>query len=418
MSFSRLCQFALCGVLFAVVAVSVPAQDWTQWRGPNRDGVIRGFTEPKAWPEALKQKWKVTVGEGHSSPLVAGSRVFQLARQGSKEVVACFDLDSGKQIWQDAYEVTWSMGMSTRVIVGKHKQGPRATPVLSGGRLYTFGVGGVLTCYDAAAGKVIWRKETRGQFRNAAPEFGAAMSPIVDRGLVIAHVGGDGGGALTAFDAGTGAVKWQWAGDGPAYSSPVIAEFHGTRQIITQSQSHIISIWPENGGLLWKLPFTTDYEQNSVTPLVYRDTVILSGLDRGVFAVRPKYAGGQWTAEQVWKNDQVAMYLNSPILSGNLLFGMSHKNKGQFFCLDAATGKTWWTGDGRQGENAAMEIAGNIMFWLTNDAELIVSRLTNNRVEPVRRYKVADSETWAHPVITGNRVLIKDNQSLALWSLE
>jgi len=146
--------------------------------------------------------------------------------------------------------------------------------------------------------------------------------------------------------------------------------------------------------------------------------LIFSGINKGVLAIRPKYNNGQWSAEQIWKNDQVAMYMNSPILSGNLIFGMSHKNKGQFFCLDAATGKTYWTGAGRQGENATMLITGSLMFWLTNDSELIVSRLTSNRVEPLKRYKVADSETWAHLAVAGNRLLIKDNQSLAMMKLE
>lgn len=112
------------------------------------------------------------------------------------------------------------------------------------------------------------------------------------------------------------------------------------------------------------------------------------------------------------------MYMNSPVLSGNLLFGMSHKNKGQFFCLDAATGKVLWTGDPRQGENAAMMIAGNTIFALTNDAELIVTDTASKGANVIKKYKVADSPTWAHPAITGKRILIKDENSLALMSLE
>lgn len=419
MLFRRVCQTTLYAVLFIVAASQFnTAQDWSQWRGPNRDGVVKGFTEPKAWPEQLQSKWKVTVGEGHSSPVVAGNRVFQLTRQGNREIVTCFDLDSGKQLWQDGYEVKFKLSLSNSVIVGKHKQAPRATPVVSNGKLYTFGIGGVLSCYDTATGKVVWRHDSGQTYKDPAPSFGQSMSPLVDRGLVIVHLGGHNSGALTAFDANSGAVKWQWADDGPGDASPIVVDIGGTRQIITQSQDNIISIWPENGGLLWKIPFTTEYEQNIVTPVQYKDTLIFSGINKGVFAIRPKYAGGQWTTEQVWKNDQVGMYMNSPILSGNLLFGLSHKNKGQFFCLDAATGKTYWLGDGRQGESAAMVVAGTTMFWLTNDGELIVTRIASNKVEPLKRYKVADSETWAHPVIIGHRMLIKDHSSLALLSLE
>ncbi len=112
------------------------------------------------------------------------------------------------------------------------------------------------------------------------------------------------------------------------------------------------------------------------------------------------------------------MYMNSPILSGDMMFGLSHKNRGQFFCLDASTGKTLWTSEGRQGENAAMLMAGELMFLLTNDADLILARKSAKAFEIVKRYRVAESPTWAHPVITGNRILIKDASTLALWSLD
>ncbi len=236
MLFRRVCQTTLHAVLFIVAASQFnTAQDWSQWRGPNRDGVVKGFTEPKAWPEQLQSKWKVTVGEGHSSPVVAGNRVFQLTRQGNREIVTCFDLDSGKQLWQDGYEVKFKLSLSNSVIVGKHKQAPRATPVVSNGKLYTFGIGGVLSCYDTATGKVVWRHDSGQTYKDPAPSFGQSMSPLVDRGLVIVHLGGHNSGALTAFDANSGAVKWQWADDGPGDASPIVVDIGGTRQIITQS---------------------------------------------------------------------------------------------------------------------------------------------------------------------------------------
>jgi outer membrane protein assembly factor BamB len=405
-------------VIFVLITSRASAQDWSQWRGPARDGVAAGFVAPKVWPEQLKLKWKMPVGEGHSSPVVGGSRVYQLSRVGEREFVTCLELETGKIVWQDSYDVNYKLGMTAAVIVGKHKQGPRSTPVLMNGRLYTFGVGGMLSCYDAGTGKLAWRKEFSKQFKNTAPEFGASMSPLVDRGLLLVHVGGEGQGAFTAFDAKTGDVKWSWTGDGPAYASPVVGEFVGKRHVVTQSQKNVIGLWADNGGLLWQMPFTTEYEQNSVTPLVYKDTIILSGINKGVFAVRPAWRNSKWEVDQVWKNDEVAMYMNSPVLKGNLLFGFSHKQKGQFFCLDAATGKTLWLGAGRQGENAAMVVAGDVIFMLTNEAELIAARASGKGFEQLKRWHVADSETWAHPVIVGNRILVKDMKSLAAYSLE
>lgn len=393
---------SLCGPCFS--------QDWPQWRGPNRDGVAAGFQAPKSWPAQLKLKWKATVGEGYSSPTVAGRQVFLLSRQGEQEVVSSFDLETGKLLWRDSYPAAYEMNPAAR----SHGKGPKSTPVVGGGRLYTLGIGGVLSCYDTAAGKLRWRKE----FGQTSPLYGTAMSPLLDGRLLIAHVGGHGRGALTAFDAETGAVRWSWDGDGPGYASPIAVGMDGVRQVVTQSQDHLAGVSAADGALLWKLPFRTPYTQNIVTPVLHRDLLIFSGLGQGVFAVRVARQGNGWAAAEVWRNSDVSMYMNSPVLAGNLLFGMSHRNKGQFFCLDAASGKTLWKDDGRQGENAAVLLAGAVLLILTNDGELIVTHPTDKGLQPVQRYRVADSATWAHPALVGNRILVKDAATLALWSVE
>jgi outer membrane protein assembly factor BamB len=195
-------------------------------------------------------------------------------------------------------------------------------------------------------------------------------------------------------------------------------EIAGNRQLVTQSQQNLIGVQADNGSLLWKIPFTTSYEQNVVTPIQYKDLLIFSGLNKGVFAVRVDRRNNEWVTDTVWQNNEVSMYMNSPILSGDLLFGMSHKNKGQFFCLDAASGKTLWTGDPRQGENAAMVIAGNTIFSLTNEADLIVTSASDYGRKVIKKYHVAEKPTWAHPMIVGNNILIKDETALAAWRLE
>jgi outer membrane protein assembly factor BamB len=299
-----------------------------------------------------------------------------------------------------------------------HGKGPKSTPVLSNGRLYTLGITGVVSCYDVATGKLKWRKEGMAIFGAKAPLFGTAASPIVDRGLLIASLGGNDQGGMIAFDAETGVEKWRWAGDGPGYATPIVVDLVGKRQIVTQSQQKIVGVWADNGGLLWEIPFTTEYVQNIVTPILHKDLLIFSGINKGVFAVRVGWRDNKWATDTVWQNKEVSMYMNSPVLSGNLLFGMSHRNKGQFFCLDAATGKTLWTGDPRQGENAAMVISGGTIFSLTNDGALIVTSAADKGATPLRKYAVADSQTWAHPALVGNRVLIKDEQTLAMWGIE
>jgi outer membrane protein assembly factor BamB len=197
-----------------------------------------------------------------------------------------------------------------------------------------------------------------------------------------------------------------------------VAEFGGVRQIVTQTQKYIVGISASYGQLLWEIPFETEYVQNSVTPVMYKQTLIFSGLDKGVFAVNVVLRGNTWATEQVWHNPDVSMYLNSPVVSGDYLYGLSHKRKGQFFCLDARTGQTQWLSNGREGDNAAIVTTGGLLFMLSDGAELTVARAEPARFEVLKQYTVAQSPTWAHPVFVGNRILIRDASNLALLGLD
>ncbi len=387
------------------------AADWPEWRGPHRDGVVS--EEPKTWPEKLTLKWKTEVGIGHASPIMAAGSIYAFARQGDQENVLSIDPSNGTVRWKQQYAAPYTMNPAA----APHGQGPKATPMYSNGKLYTFGISGILSAFDAETGKPIWRLDFIKQYKEGAPDFGTAMSPIVDGGLLIAHVGGTKLGALTAFDAATGAVKWSWDGDSPAYASPIVVELGGVRQLVTQSHSNIIGVAVASGKLLWKIPFKTEYDQNIVTPVLYKDTLIFSGVDKGVFAVRLNHNTGAWTPETVWQNKSVSMYMNSPVLAGDLLFGFSHLKKGQLFCLDPRTGATLWTGPPRAGDSAAILASATTLFALTPDAQLIIAKPTDKALVEIRRYEVASSPTWAHPVVLPDGVLIKDLKTLARWSV-
>ena len=411
---SRIFKAVLLCALLSIISRTSFAQDWPGWRGPGRDGLLSAFTAPGSWPDQLKRRWKVDIGAGHSSPIVAGRRVYTHSRQGDKEVVSAFELETGKPVWQDAYPAAYTMNPAAM----GHGKGPKSTPVISNNRLYTLGISGILSCYDAAAGRLKWRKEFSKEFKTTSPLYGTAMSPVVEGGLLIAHLGGDDGGALTAFDAETGTERWAWKGDGPGYASPIVVDIEGVRQVVTQSQNNVIGISAKDGQLLWQIPFTTEYAQNIITPVVYKQTIIYSGLDKGTTAIRVTRRAGKWAVEQVWHNPQVAMYMSSPVVWGDYVFGLSHKRKGQFFCLDARTGEARWTTEGREGDNAAILAGAGLLFLLGDDAELTIARADARGFEPLKKYSLADSPTWAHPVVAGNRILIKDAESLALWSVE
>jgi outer membrane protein assembly factor BamB len=335
--------------------------------------------------------------------------VFVFARQGEEEVVHALDLATGRRAWRQSYPAPYSMNPAASA----HGKGPKSTPAVSGGRIFTFGIGGMLSCFDAASGRLAWRKEPGREFADTSPLYGVALSPVVDGGNVIVHVGGPGRGALTAFDAATGAVRWAWKGDGPAYASPVVAEIGGVRQVVTFTESFLVSVSAASGQLLWKVPFTTPWVQNAVTPVVDGDTIVYGGLDHPVRALRVARRGEAWTMQPRWENAEVSTYMSTPVLDGGRLYGLSHRKRGQFFCLDAGTGRTVWLSEGRQGENAALVAAFGALFALTTDGHLLVFPGKADAFGPARRYRVADGATWAHPAPTAEGVVVKDEDTVA-----
>jgi outer membrane protein assembly factor BamB len=431
----KLFTLLLCSAFLSTTAA---AQDWPQWRGPNRDGNVSGAVIPTAWPKTLKEQWKVPVGIGHSSPVVSGGRIYVFARQGEDEVLLSLEASTGKQIWRSGQPISYQMNPAAT----GHGKGPKSTPVVSNGTVCTLGISGVLSCHDAATGKVKWRREFAKQYSITSPLYGTAMSPIVDNGLLIAHVGGHDTGALTAFDLETGAVKWSNETDGPAYASPIIVTLAGVRQLVTFMQKDFVGVDAATGKLLWRLPAKSEYDTNSVTAVAYKDLIIFAREGQGLTAIRITKniatgvagvpgnvaktagknvvdAGAELRPEDVWVNKDVELYMNTPVLQGNTVVGVSVRQKGQFFAIDADTGKTVWQGPGRMGENAAiLNLGGKALLLLTNDANLIVlpddtPGSAAKGYAPVTQYTVATSPTWAHPVLVVRQLLIKDETTLA-----
>jgi len=387
---------------------TISGANWPQWRGPNRDGNITGLPAPSSWPKSLKDEWKVTVGVGHSSPIVSEGKIYVFARQGEEEVLLCLDAVTGKELWRGGQGVAYEMHPAAR----GHGKGPKSTPVVGDGKVFTLGITGILSAHDARTGELIWRKDFSKQYPTTSPLYGTAMSPVIEKNLLIAHVGGHDKGALTAFDINTGAMKWAYDADGPAYSSPIVITLAGERQVVTFTQKEFVGVSSATGKLLWKMPAKSGYDTNSVTAVAYKDMLILSLQDQGMLAVRPVKQGVSFAAQEVWRNADNELYMNTPVLQGNLLFGLSSRKKGQFFCLDADTGKTLWQSAGRMGENAAiLNLAGTLLL-LTNDAKLIVLPASAKEYAPLAEYTVANSPTWAHPVVVGNRILVKDETTL------
>ena len=389
---------ALAGLSGVVSAQN--ALDWPQWRGPNRDGSLASFAEPKSWPENLTRQWKIEIGTGYATPIVVGNRVYAFTRQEENEVMRALDAANGKIVWETSYPAPFQMNNST----SRHGPGPKSTPTFANGRLFTLGMSGKVTAFDAATGKQIWQKPSPP----VEPTFHTAQSALVDKGNVILHVGGNNQGALTAFDQATGAVKWAWDGDGPGYGSPILAEFGGTRQVVVFSQQNLVGVDVATGQLLWKVPYVARSVTNSITPLVYGDTVIVSGQGKPLSAYRISKRDGQWFAEMAWENDQLQMSFANPVLVKDAVFSLSPLNSGQFFWADAKTGATLWKSPPRQAGNAGIVRTADYLFVLKDDGTLMVARTTPGGFEPLKSYTVADSATWAVPALVPGALVVRD----------
>jgi outer membrane protein assembly factor BamB len=405
----------LIGVL--VTATVVGAQ-WPQWRGPHRDGVVAAENVPSAWPAKLNPKWSAKVGEGYSTPVAANGRLFVHSRQDPDEVVTAIDVTTGTPAWTARYQASFNKNKYANAM----SKGPFSTPLVANGIVYTLGTSAVLSAFDEKTGALKWRKDWSKEIDTSKLFTGTAMSPIIDGGLLIVHVGDDSKGAFRALDPRSGAEKWTLPGHGPGYASPVsrgiISETRKpASQVVTMTDKAIVGVDTATGKLLWQIPFPDEWNENIVTPVFSNDLMIVSGTRKGTFGYRLEVkAPSTWTPVQVWHNADIPMYMSSPVVDGGYLYGFSNRRKGQLFCVEAATGKVKWTTEGRTGMNASLQIAGPNLVVLTTEAELLVLRKNPEKYEELRRYSVGEGQTWGQPVLLKSGVVVRTGDSVGLWS--
>jgi outer membrane protein assembly factor BamB len=399
-------------VVFVIVVSAglVFAEDWPQWRGANRDGKVSGFKAPAKWPKELTERWKVTVGSGDATPSLVGDKLYVFTRQGAEEVTLCLNASDGKEVWRNKYEAQAVTGAASR------HPGPRSTPAVAEGKVVTLGAGGVLSCLDAGSGKLVWRKDP---YPKLVPRFFTSTSPIIVDGMAISQFGEAGNGAIIAYGLAKGDEKWRWVVEGPEYASPVVLTAGGVKQIVTLTEKNIVGIGAADGKLLWQLPFVPGRRAyNAATPIIDGDTVIYTGAGRGTKAVKIEKKGDDFAAKELWSNADLATQYNTPVLRDGLLFGLSAGSK--LFCINAETGQTAWTDSASHGRGAFGSVvsAGGCLLALPENSGLIVYKPDGKAYSEIARYKVSETSIYAHPVISGNRVFVKDKESLALLMVE
>jgi outer membrane protein assembly factor BamB len=389
--------------LFVLSSSVTLGQDWPQWRGTDRDGKVTGFKAPAAWPSDLKQAWKVTVGSGDATPVLEGNKIYLNTRQGDQEEILCLDATTGKELWKTTYPSIAVTGPSA-----SQHPGPRATPAISDGKIVTFGASGILSCLDAASGKLIWRKDNP---TNAYPAFFTGTSPLIADGLCIMHLGKKDDGQVIAFDLKSGSEKWKWSGEGPSYSSPSLMTIDGKKLVIVITEKNIMALSFTDGKQLWQI--ATPVQQrfyNCVSPYIDRQTIYLTGQGTGMKAIKVEKSGNDYTAKELWSNTEVGARWNTPVLKDGYLYGFTDQKR--IYCLNAATGQTAWIDNAVNSDFSTILDCGSVIIGLTSTDNLIVMKPDSKAYSEIVKYKVSDTPIYGYPVISGNSIYIKDAETL------
>ena len=451
----------LLWLVFWVCSGVVLAQDWPQWRGPDRSGEARsGAASP--WPETLIKLWSVKTGAGLASPIVVGESAYLLTRDGKEEVVTKYRLADGGLVWQDRYAAPFfpnSQASSAALFPVSKGMGPFASPLFHDGKLYTLGVSRICSCYDAMTGALLWRNhffktelpgkpvyvcppcgsecdelefdgpgicetcrmplnvkdvETSATFTGTWPNYyGAAASPLAAGGLIFIHVSQPDKGRLMALEAGSGKERWHWDGPAQVSSSPVLAEIHGIAQIVVLTRESVAGIALKSGRELWSFPLTSNAQ--IVTPIVSETKVVFATYRGPLTALDIRESGDVFKAEPAWENQDVQTQTSTPVLGDGVLFCHSTKRRGQIVTVDLESGNTLWQAEGNLGRHASVTALGQEVMLLGLNGELMVFKKNRDAYQAVQRYRVTEKPVWTMPIPIGKRILIKEADALTLW---
>jgi hypothetical protein len=392
------------------------AAEWPQWLGPTRDGVSPEKVAP--WKEAPKVLWRAPVGEGNSSPVVAGGRVFLHAKikDRDEEEVVAFDAKSGKELWRKVY--------SRAAFKSLYGNGPRATPAVAGDHVYTFGITGVLTCWSAADGKQIWQVDTLKQFGAKNLFFGMACSPLVEGNRVLVNVGAK-GASVVAFDKDKGDVVWKALDDRASYSSPIVLGKGPERQVVFLTGEGVVSLNPADGSRYWQFPLVDKLLESSTTPVRAGELLLASSITYGSAGLKLETKDQQPAYQEAWKNPALTSYFSTPVAVGSehiyLVTGANplafKKPEATLHCVEAKSGKPLWS-RARIGQYhaALLRTADNKLLMLDDGGNLVLLDPDPKEYKELARSKVC-GETWAHPALSDGRLYVRDNKEVICLQL-
>ena len=388
----------------APAATETPAE-WPGFRGPGRDSIIRGVQIETDWtkspPVAI---WRRPIGPGWSSFAVRGDLLYTQEQRGDDEVVSCYKVSTGEPVWRhrDAVRFYESNGGA----------GPRATPTLSHGRVYTLGATAVLNALDAGNGKVVWSRNAASDTGRKIPEWGIASSPLVVDDIVVVAVSG----TLAAYDLATGKPRWVGPQHGGSYSSPQLATIDGVPQILLLSAPGAVSVSPADGALLWEY----SWEGGAIVqPALTADGgVLINAMSMmggmGTRRLAVAHGDGGWSVEERWTSNGLKPYFNDFVVHKGHAFGFDGNI---LACIDLQDGKRKWKG-GRYGNGQLVLLSDqDVLLVLTEDGELALVSATPDQFKELARFPALDAKTWNHPVLVGDILLIRNGEEMVAFRL-
>ncbi len=391
-------------VAFLVVSGAAWGVDWPQFRGPNADGISREKGINRSWQESPPEMlWKVSLtDEGYSGASVAFGKVFVIDHKESTDIVRAIDIRTGKDVWRFEYEDS-----------KKSKHGfARATPLISGNKVYTFSHLGKLHCLDARTGKKIWATDVNSEFGGKMPDWGHTASLIVDGKKLIVCPGGPDALAV-ALDKNTGKTIWKGGGSVPiSYATPVKATMNGTRQYLVFGTTHLVGVDTETGAVLWEFPWATKYETNSAMPIVIGNTVyITSGNGMGCALVEVSPDG---SAKERWKNKKMQAHFSSPIYLEDFVYGNS--DPGDLVCLDPQTGDVKWKQSGFE-KGPMVAVDGVLLAFDGAAGDLVMVKMAPESYQELGRFTPLGGRSWTAPVASGGNLIVRNQSTLACFAL-
>ncbi|MDX2032538.1 MAG: PQQ-binding-like beta-propeller repeat protein [Blastocatellia bacterium] len=387
-------------------------QTWGQWRGPMRDGKVGG----PAWPERLSAEqlelmWKAPAGLSYSGPIVSENAVFVTeTKDKSIEIVHAFDRATGRELWK----VEWQGAISVPFFAKKNGDWIRSTPAYDGKSLFVAGMRDVLVSLDAKTGREQWRVDFVKELKSPVPEFGFICSPLVDGDVLYVQAGN----AVVKLDKATGRVIWQ-ALKNPegimtagAFSSPVLAEVAGKRQLLVQTREKLAGIDPATGEVLWLQDVPNFRGMNILTPVVFGDTIFTSSYQNKSWLYKVTRTGERFSVQQVWENTAQG-YMSTPVVIDG--YAYLHLGNQRVTCVDLKTGERTWTSTQRFGKYWSMVAQGDRILALDEEGKLLMIRANPKAFEVIDERVVSDPEAWAHLALCDDQVFVRDLNTLHVY---